>query len=139
MSDAAALAVSEIAQDTSQASSPGSLVGSSGLVYRPLRLLGEGGMARVFLACALGGAGFSKLVVLKVMRHYLEGSDHRAMFLQEARVSARLSHPNLVQVYEVVDHEEAPYIVMEYLEGKPLSELRRQSAITRDMMLTVVS
>jgi serine/threonine protein kinase len=134
-----ALAMSDLAHDTSQASSPGSFVGSSGLVYRPLRQLGEGGMARVFLACALGNAGFSKLVVLKVMRRYLEGSDYRGMFLQEARVSARLSHPNLVQVYEVVDNEEAPYIVMEYLEGKPLSELRRQPAITRDMMLTVMS
>jgi hypothetical protein len=132
-------AAAEPGQDPAQASSPGSLVGSSGLVYRPLRQLGEGGMARVFLACALGSAGFSKLVVLKVMRRYLEGSDYRGMFLQEARVSARLNHPNLVQVYEVVDNEEAPYIVMEYLEGKPLSELRRQTAISRDMMFTIVS
>jgi serine/threonine protein kinase len=115
------------------------LVGSSGLAYQPIQKLGEGGMAEILLAYAEGTGGFSKLVVLKMMRRYLEGtSDFRGMFLEEARVSARLHHPNLVQVYEVVDTGEAPFIVMEYLEGKPLTKLRSLSAFPREMMLTIV-
>jgi serine/threonine-protein kinase len=124
---------------TSAASTHGELVGSSGLVYRPLQKLGEGGMAEILLAYAEGTGGFSKLVVLKVMRRYLEGNDDfRGMFLAEARVSARLNHPNLVQVHEVVDTD-IPYMVMEYLEGKPLTKLRGAGAFPREMMLTVIS
>jgi serine/threonine protein kinase len=116
------------------------LVGSSGLSYTPLRKLGEGGMAEILLAYAEGTGGFSKLVVLKMMRRYLDGgSDYRGMFLEEARVSARLNHPNLVQVHEVVDTGEAPFMVMEYLEGKPLSRLRGLTAVPPEMLLTVVS
>lgn len=115
------------------------LVGSSGLSYSPLRKLGEGGMAEILLAYAEGAGGFSKLVVLKMMRRYLDGgSDYRAMFLEEARVSARLNHPNLVQVHEVVDAGDAPFMVMEYLEGKPLSRLRGLTAVPREMLLTIV-
>jgi serine/threonine-protein kinase len=115
------------------------LVGSSGLSYTPLRKLGEGGMAEILLAYAEGTGGFSKLVVLKMMRRYLDGgSDYRGMFLEEARVSARLNHPNLVQVHEVVDAGEAPFMVMEYLEGKPLSRLRGLTAVSREMLLTIV-
>jgi serine/threonine-protein kinase len=115
------------------------LVGSSGLSYTPLRKLGEGGMAEILLAYAEGTGGFSKLVVLKMMRRYLDGgSDYRSMFLEEARVSARLNHPNLVQVHEVVDAGDAPFMVMEYLEGKPLSRLRGLTAMPREMLLTIV-
>ena len=115
------------------------LVGSSGLSYTPIQKLGEGGMAEILLAYAEGTGGFSKLVVLKMMRRYLEGtSDFRGMFLEEARVSARLNHPNLVQVFAVVDTGEAPFIVMEYLEGKPLTKLRSLSAFPREVMLTIV-
>lgn len=113
------------------------LVGSSGLSYRPLKQLGEGGMAQVFLACAYGNADFSKLVVLKIMRD-LEHPHLREMFLEEARVSARLNHPNLVQVYEVADAGDLPFMVMEYLEGKPLTKLRG-AVLPREMLLTIVS
>jgi serine/threonine protein kinase len=135
---ASAFAVTDRGQN-SPASARGEMVGSSGLAYRPLQKLGEGGMAEILLAYAEGTGGFSKLVVLKVMRRYLEGNDDfRGMFLAEARVSARLNHPNLVQVHEVVDTD-IPYMVMEYLEGKPLTKLRGASAFPREMMLTIVS
>ena len=45
------------------------------------------------------------------------------MFLEEARISARLAHPNIVHVFEVGEHEGCPCIVMEYLEGQPLSSM----------------
>ena len=89
--------------------------------YQTLMELGRGGMGVVHLAMSRGPQGFIKLVVLKMMRRQLVGDEesHR-MFLEEARISARLAHPNIVQVYEVIEFDETPTIVMEYLEGQPL-------------------
>ena len=113
--------------------------GSSGMTYRPLLELGEGGMARIVLALASGPGGFDKLVVLKVMRALQDSTEIRRLLLAEARLSARLNHPNVVQVQEVVHTGEAPYIVMEYLDGRPLSALRDGVAITSSMVMTVIS
>ncbi|HEY7371411.1 MAG TPA: protein kinase [Polyangia bacterium] len=92
--------------------------------YELLRELGRGGMGVAYLALAKGPQGFSKLVVLKRMRPSLVGipESHR-QFLEEARISARLAHPNVVQVHEVCDYDGTPAMVMEYLEGKPLSTI----------------
>lgn len=108
------------------------------MVYRPLRELGEGGMARIYLAYGQGSQGVGKLVVLKVMRESADDVAAREMFLEEARLSARLNHPNIVQVYEVVPSGEFPYMVMEYLDGKPLSKIRSGGHITQSMLLTVL-
>jgi len=109
------------------------------MTYRPLLELGEGGMARIVLALAAGPGGFNKLVVLKVMRTAQDSTEIRRLLMAEARLSARLNHPNVVQVQEVVQTGDAPYIVMEYLDGRPLSELRDSSAITPNMVMTVIS
>src|SRR5439155_10038479 len=62
--------------------------------HRVLAALGEGGMARVFLAVARGPSGFNKLCVLKALRPALaEDPDFLKMFLNEARLAARLNHP----------------------------------------------
>jgi serine/threonine protein kinase len=97
--------------------------------YHLLKELGRGGMGVVHLAVSRGPQGFSKLVVLKMMRRQLVGDfeSHR-MFLEEARISARLTHPNIVNVYEVIDFDETPTIVMEYLEGQPLSSIMHRPA-----------
>jgi serine/threonine protein kinase len=92
--------------------------------YQLLKELGRGGMGVVHLAMSRGPQGFTKLVVLKMMRRALVGDfDSHRMFLEEARISARLTHPNVVDVYEVIDYGEMPTIVMEYLEGQPLSAI----------------
>jgi len=71
--------------------------------YRLLRELGEGGTAQVFLAVAYGPEGFEKLVVLKRLKPKLANDlELRQSFLQEARLSVRLNHPNVVQVNEVI-------------------------------------
>jgi serine/threonine protein kinase len=119
-----------------RAASP--LVGVSGTVYRPLRELGEGGMARVYLAYAEGSQGVGKLVVLKVMRESHDDAAACEMFLEEARLSALLNHPNIVQVYEVVPTGDFPYMVMEYLEGKPLSKIRVGGLISQSMVMTIL-
>jgi serine/threonine-protein kinase len=82
-------------------------------------------MADVFLAVAHGPRGFTKLSVLKVLRHEHEGeSDFVSMFLDEARLAARLNHPNVVQTTEVGD-EGHRFLVMEYLRGQSLQRLMR--------------
>ncbi len=101
-----------------------SLVEGSFGRYRTVLPLGQGGTADVHLAVAEGPAGFRKLVVLKVLKPSLSHDPElREMFLREARLAARLQHPNIVQTYEVLDQGSAPVIVMEYLDGQPLSQL----------------
>jgi eukaryotic-like serine/threonine-protein kinase len=110
--------------------------------YRILAELGEGGTAIVYLAVARGPSGFNKLVVLKTLkRALLDDPDLRKMFMQEARVAARLNHPCIVQTYEVFDEDGLPVIVMEYLEGQPLSKVIRRGAgkFTLPMHLRVIA
>jgi serine/threonine protein kinase len=92
--------------------------------YVRLRKLAEGGMGEIFLARQTGVAGFQREVVLKVIRKEL--SDHpRAveMFLSEARLAAALSHPNVVQIYDVGQEEGSYFIVMERVSGSDLRTL----------------
>ncbi|WP_437577887.1 serine/threonine-protein kinase [Sorangium sp. So ce887] len=105
--------------------------------YRPIAEIGRGGMADVCLAVARGPAGFNKLVVLKRARVELcEDAEILAMFLDEARLAARLNHPNVVQTYEVGEDGERLFIAMEYLDGQPLSQLRTRVGLT-DLSLPV--
>ncbi|RYZ09885.1 MAG: serine/threonine protein kinase [Myxococcales bacterium] len=113
---------------------------STGMSYRPLLELGEGGMAKVYLASAKGPGGFNKLVVLKSMRESdLDDDAIRQMFVDEARLSARFNHPNLVQVQEVSLDIDPPFLVMEYLDGKPLSALRTSESVSLGMRLAIIS
>src|SRR5690606_2327543 len=96
---------------------------SPGLRYRRLLQLGSGGMATVHLALATGQNDFSRLVVVKAVREGNAAIDElRKMFLSEARLSARLNHPNVVQVSEVVESGETVMLIMEYLDGMSLAE-----------------
>jgi serine/threonine-protein kinase len=92
--------------------------------YRVIAELGQGGTANVYLAVARGPSGFNKLVVLKFLKSELAvESEFRRMFLNEARLAARLNHPNVVQTNEVFEEDGRPIIVMEYLEGAALSRI----------------
>jgi serine/threonine-protein kinase len=103
--------------------------------YRILAELGEGGMANVYLAVARGPSGFSKLLVLKAIRDDLASQpDLLAMFLDEARLAARLNHPNVVQTLEVSELRGRPVIVMEYLDGETLANILHKPE-SRDMPL----
>lgn len=93
--------------------------------YKRIAKLGHGGMATVSLAVASGPAGFNKLLVLKELRAELaDDPDFVNMFLDEARLSAKLQHPAIVHTYDVVQEGAACYLVMEYLQGQPLSRVR---------------
>src|SRR6185437_1077783 len=92
--------------------------------YRLIAELGHGGMAEVYLAVVRGPAGFNKLVVIKQIRPQLaEDPEFLGMFLDEARLAARLSHPNVVQTNEVGQEGNRYFIAMEYLEGQPLNRI----------------
>jgi serine/threonine-protein kinase len=107
--------------DTENAAQSSSRTGA----YRVLAELGEGGTAVVYLAVSQGAGGFNKLVVLKALKTSMASdADFRRMFINEARLSARLSHPNIVVVNEIIEQDGVPVIVMEYLDGKSLAEMR---------------
>src|SRR5579859_466457 len=95
--------------------------------YELVTMLGEGGMARVFLAINRGPIGFNKLVVVKQVRPELAWDrEFLAMFFDEARIAARLNHPNVVQTYEVIEDTGQYLLAMEHLEGQTLSDVLRR-------------
>ncbi|HSC87718.1 MAG TPA: serine/threonine-protein kinase [Polyangiaceae bacterium] len=92
--------------------------------YRVIAQLGRGGMSDVYLAASYGTGGFAKLLVLKVLGPQLAREPQfLAMFRDEARLAARLNHPNVVQTYEVGESGGRHFIAMEYLEGQSLNRI----------------
>ena len=93
--------------------------------YQLFASIGSGGMAEVFLGVARGPRGFNKIVVIKRLRTNLanEQENFVNMFLDEARLAARLNHPNIVSTYEVGEHESSLFIAMEFLDGQSLRSL----------------
>lgn len=86
--------------------------------YRLLRPLGRGALATVYLAADIAG---DREVALKLMSaKLLSDSDFSARFLREARIAARLEHPNIVRIHDVGHVGEHHYLSMEYLAGGPL-------------------
>jgi serine/threonine-protein kinase len=89
--------------------------------YLLIRKLAEGGMAEIFLAKQLGAEGFERDVVIKCMLdHFSRHQDFIAMFLDEARLAARLHHPNIVQITDLGVADGRYFICMEYLAGEDL-------------------
>ncbi|HEY8075532.1 MAG TPA: serine/threonine-protein kinase [Labilithrix sp.] len=106
------------------------MAGSAFGKYRLLAELGHGGMADVFLAVQAGpiGSGFKKLMVVKRLRQNLaDEPEFVAMLVDEARIAARLNHPNVVQTNEVGDVDGQYFIAMEYLDGQPMHRLQHRS------------
>jgi eukaryotic-like serine/threonine-protein kinase len=113
--------------------------------YQLFASLGRGGMADVFLSVARGQMGFNKLAVIKRLRQALaEEPAFRNMFLDEARLAARLNHPNIVHTYEVGEQNGVYFIAMEYLEGQSLNKvlkeaLRRKENIEPEICARIVA
>jgi serine/threonine protein kinase len=96
--------------------------------YRIIRLLATGGMGEVFLARQEGPAGFSKPAVVKrILAHLAREPGFVQMFLDEARLAAMLSHPNIVQIFELGEVDGTWFIAMEYLHGRSLKAIRKQA------------
>ena len=106
--------------------------------YRVVADLGEGGMAIVSLAVVRGTMGFTKLVVLKKLRAVFANDEElREALYTEANIAARLNHPNVIQTNEIIEHDGVPTIVMEYLEGQPLSNILSRIRAGLEMPLSV--
>ena len=86
--------------------------------YRLTEKIGSGGMAEVFRAVGEGPEGFERPFVVKRIHPRLsEAPEFVRMFVDEAKISARLIHPNIVQVFEFAYQDGGYYIVMEPVEG----------------------
>ncbi len=101
---------------------PGQRIGD----YELVADLRSGGMATLFLGRRLGAAGFSRDVAIKIVHPQLASDEQfRQMFLDEAMLSSRIQHPNVVHVEELGEHAGAHFLVMEYVHGCSLSQLQR--------------
>jgi serine/threonine-protein kinase len=97
--------------------------------YRVLRRISKGGMGEVLLGAREGQHGFSKRVAIKVvLPHLVDDEAYKTMFFDEARLASRLSHPNVCQVFDFGEDQGVWYLVMEYVDGVPLENLRRAHA-----------
>ena len=97
----------------------------AGSRYRIERTLGRGGMATVYLA---HDKELQRPVAVKVLAEHLGDEEtFRLRFLREARLAGRLSHPNVVEVYDAGETDGRPFIVMEYVPGRTLADCGRIS------------
>ncbi|MCE9572389.1 MAG: protein kinase [Deltaproteobacteria bacterium] len=113
--------------------------------YELLRHLASGGMAEIHLARTTGVGGFSRHVVLKVVRPERAVDEaYVAMFLDEARLLAGLHHAHLAQVHEVGVDGDTYFLAMEYLHGETLRAIlsrarTRHARLSLELALTVVA
>jgi serine/threonine protein kinase len=94
--------------------------------YTLLSRLASGGMAEVYLARQEGAEGFEKLVAVKrILASYVEDKDFVTMFLDEGRLAGQLSHPHIVQTFDLGEDRGDYFIAMEYVAGESLSAITR--------------
>ena len=96
--------------------------------YEIIRKLATGGMAELFLAKQTGMEGFEKAVVLKrILAHLGQDDEFVSMFLDEARIAAKLSHPNVVEIFDLGHADDSYYIAMEYVSGRNMAAILRKA------------
>ena len=84
--------------------------------------IARGGTASVHLARLIGDAGFSRTVAIKRLHPHLAGeTDATAMLVDEARLAARIRHPNVVSILDVVTEGPEVFLVLEYVSGETLA------------------
>jgi|CZKU01.1.fsa_nt_gi hypothetical protein len=97
--------------------------------------IASGGMATVHFGCSLGAASFSRIVAIKRLHaHLAREHEFLTMFLDEARVTARIRHPNVAPTLDVVATDREVFIVMEYVHGESLSKLFTAMRARREPM-----
>jgi hypothetical protein len=100
--------------------------------YELLTPLGRGGMASVHLVRSVGSAGFERLAALKLLHRELCGDqDFVEMFLDEARLAARLHHPNAAAILDLGADGPQPFMVMDYVEGDTLYAVQAAASALR--------
>jgi len=95
--------------------------------YKIVEHLASGGMAEIYLATKTGSTGFHKELVVKLLQsRFADNPDVVRMFRDEARIGAKLNHPNIVDVYDAGDQQGVHFIAMEHIDGRTLTELVRR-------------
>ena len=101
--------------------------------------IGAGGMASVHLGRLIGSAAFARTVAIKrLLPRYAEQPEFRLMLIDEARLAARVHHPNVVQTLEVVANADELLVVMEYVDGVSLGRLLRAGAVPEPILAALV-
>jgi serine/threonine protein kinase len=105
--------------------------------YRVIGQLGQGGMATVYKAFH---AQLNRYVAIKMMHQaFQENENFHARFRREAQIVALLEHPHIIPVYDFNEHQNQPYLVMKYVEGKTLKGTLVDGALTLEQVLHVMS
>jgi hypothetical protein len=103
---------------------PESFIGTQVGRYTVVSHLASGGMAELFIAKQEAMGGFEKQVVLKLLQpRYAENPRVVSMFLDEARLAAKLNHPSIVHLYDVAEDGGLKYIAMEYIHGETAADI----------------
>ena len=96
-----------------------------------------GGMAEVFKAKSFSHGGFEKLLVIKrILQHLSDNDEFIDMFIDEAKISVELQHPNIVQIYDFGRIQDNFFIAMECVEGKDVKDILRKLAERRKLLPT---
>jgi len=103
--------------------------------YLLLERVNVGGMAEVFVAKSANAAG-QVVAVKKILPTMAEDVEFITMFLDEARISVRLSHPNVVSVFDLGKVDDSFFIAMEYISGRDIRTLQERYAQRRELMPT---
>jgi len=108
--------------------------------YDVVGRLATGGMAEILLGRIVGPSGFERPVVIKrILPHLVESKGFVEMFVDEARIVAGIRHPNVVHVQELGQHDDALYLVMEYLEGESLGGVLRRVSDRGDVVAPAIA
>ncbi|MBX7098527.1 MAG: protein kinase [Myxococcaceae bacterium] len=96
--------------------------------YQLIKKLATGGMAEVWLAKQIGIEGFNRHVVIKrILPHLAEDPEFVQMFLNEAKIAAKFSHPNIAQIFDFGEKDGTYFIAMEFIHGEDLGRLMRKA------------
>jgi serine/threonine protein kinase len=107
--------------------------------YEILTPIARGGMASVWAARLMGTRGFQKLVAVKTMLPDVsDDPDFEQMFLDEARVAARIRHPNVAEILDLGEQDDVLYLVMEWVDGENLSVVLKAARALGGMPLPVI-
>src|SRR5262245_2478613 len=121
-----------MSSDSRTVAAPAVIVGR----YRIVTLIAHGGMGSLYLA---RDPAIDRTIALKLLQKGFDDESARERFAREARAAGRLRHPNIVTVFDVGEHDDQPFIAMEYVPGETLDQLiRRRTPLSIANRLLIV-